>query len=165
MMSNEYEIVANYMTDSVPVNLKALCAELGIEYQEVELDSGISGEIERVDGEHFRINVNKNDHINRQRFTLAHEIGHYIYHRDLIGDGLDDNKAYRSTNEGRYSNCNVKDHHEVQANSFAASLLMPKDAVLQHQNKTVSELASLFQVSQAAMRVRLSVLGLTAREF
>lgn len=164
-MMNEYEIVANYMTGSVPVNLKSLCSELGIEYQEVALDDDISGEIERIDNDFFKINVNKKDHINRKRFTLAHEIAHYIYHRELIGEGLDDNKAYRSTDKGRYHNCKVKEHHEIQANSFAASLLMPKDAVIQHKNKSIHDLADLFQVSQAAMRVRLNVLGIPVKEF
>lgn len=52
--------------------------------------------LERV-GDTFLITVAANDPLTRQRFTLAHELGHYMLHRTLIGDGLDDDRAYRST--------------------------------------------------------------------
>ncbi len=84
-----------------PVNVEAIIIGLGVELdKKAELKNGISGEIALLPGERYRISANKADHYFRQRFTLAHELGHYLYHRHLIGDGVDDDKLYRSTEIG-----------------------------------------------------------------
>lgn len=70
--------------------------KLGVQYRKANLAKGISGMLERV-GDTFLITVAANDPLTRQRFTLAYELGHYMLHRKLIGDGLDDDRAYRST--------------------------------------------------------------------
>ena len=48
------------------------------------------------DGDGYRIVVNSGHNRVRRRFTAAHELGHYVYHRDLIGDGIYDDAAYRT---------------------------------------------------------------------
>ncbi|TOF32972.1 hypothetical protein CGJ25_00610 [Vibrio parahaemolyticus] len=159
---SSFETVLDYMKADMPVDLHRLCDELGIRLSYVEMDDEISGEIEsRKDGT-FAINVNKNHHPNRQRFTIAHEIGHFIHHRSLIGDGVDDNKAYRSVNSGKYFNRSITSGHEREANTFAASLLMPKELVhnLRKQGMSIESMACHFGVSKAAMSYRLQGLGL-----
>ena len=163
-LKSSFETVLDYMKATMPVNLGKLCDDLGIELSYVTMDDDISGEIEcRRDGS-FAINVNKNHHPNRQRFTIAHELGHFIHHRSLIGDGVDDNKAYRSVNQGKYFNQNITLGHERQANTFAASLLMPKEIVAQckQDRMSIREMAEYFKVSQTAMSYRLQGLGIIA---
>lgn len=59
------------------------------------------------------IYVNKGHHVNRRRFTTAHEIAHFILHQDFIGDGIADDGLYRS----KLSNA-----MEAQANKLAADI-------------------------------------------
>ena len=107
----------------------------------------------------IKISVSNKDSYERKRFTAAHELGHFIYHRSLIGDGLDDNIAYRSTNFGNFYNTNIKKHHETQANKFAAALLMPEDEVFDDYSKlgNIEEVAKKWKVSSLAMKIRLGV--------
>ncbi|MPZ39896.1 MAG: ImmA/IrrE family metallo-endopeptidase [Rhizobiales bacterium] len=147
---------------SPPVNVEAIIRGLGIELnKKAELDAGIAGEIARLDSGKYRISANKDDHYFRQRFTLAHELAHFVFHRDLIGDGVDDDKLYRSTEGGNFYNTKIKKQHETEANRFAAVILMPKDLVIAafERQPDVKALAKDFQVSPAAMEIRLRGLG------
>lgn len=97
----------------------------------------------------YAIYVNKAHHVNRRRFTTAHEIGHFILHEDQIGDGIVDDGLYRS----RLTNV-----MEAQANKMAADILMPRHLLNEHIARgvtSVETLAKLFQVSQSAMSIRV----------
>lgn len=87
----------------------------------------------------------------RQRFTVAHEIGHFV-----LGHGA----AYRDPAANFATNAAPT---EAAANRFAAALLMPSEvveAVIKEQaNPTLESLAALFGVSTVAMRYRLINLG------
>lgn len=159
--SEELRII-NEAIDNAPVDLKGLANSLGVEVRHVYLDDDISGMIEHKN-ERYVISVNALDACYRQRFTIAHELGHFMNHRHLMQDGIDDNRAYRSTSSGRYHNTEIGPAEETQANRFAAALLMPAKAVRRAYNeglKDVNELARKFQVSKQAMRIRLESLGL-----
>ena len=160
---SSFETVLDYMQADMPVNLDKLCDDLGIELSYVAMDDDISDEIESRKNGRFAINVNKDHHPNRQRFTIAHELGHFIHHRSLIGDGINDNKLYRSTNQGKYFNQNITLGHEKEANTFAASLLMPREVVIECRRKgmSIKEMADYFRVSQAAMSYRLQGFGIS----
>src|SRR5690606_19313811 len=136
---------------------------MGLELdKKADLDPDIAGQIEPTPSGTYRISVNKNDHYFRQRFTMAHELGHYLYHRDLIDGGVDDTKAYRSTDIGRFYNARIMPYHETEANKFAAVFLMPQDAIERLLDQGVDdakELAKRFMVSRSAMRIRLEGLG------
>jgi len=146
----------------VPVDVEGLPAKLGIVYEKDLLDPNLSGMLERI-GDTFRITVEDSDSITRRRFTLAHELGHYMLHRDLIGEGLDDNRAYRSEKGSRFYNKLIRRREETEANRFAANLLMPRDSVRRewhNRNKdpnAIPEMAELFGVSKQAMAIRLGV--------
>ncbi|TXJ56223.1 ImmA/IrrE family metallo-endopeptidase [Brachyspira aalborgi] len=132
---------------SCPVRITAITEEYGIDVYNSSMSSNISGAIIK-EGDKYVIYVNDKHPKNRQRFTIAHEIAHYILHKEKIGDNLTDNAMYRS----KLSNV-----FERQANILASEILMPVNFVMQfiEENKSVSEMASLFKVSEGAMRIRL----------
>lgn len=161
-MATALDKVREAMT-SAPVNVEALIESFGIDLvRQAQLDPAISGEIACLEPGQYRISANKLDHYFRRRFTMAHELGHFLYHRDLIGSGVDDDRAYRSTDRGTFFNKNITPAHEAQANRFAANLLMPAELVTEYfrENNDVSALATKFQVSKEVMRIRLEGLGL-----
>ena len=155
-MLSKYDVIQKKYA-SIPVDVVAVAKELGLRVWEVDIQSpnNFSGKISKSkeDGgkSGYAIYVNSNHSEARQRFTIAHEIGHYVLHNDLIGDGVQDDALYRS---GLPSNI------ETEANRFAANLLMPMEevnkAILKH-GFYVEQLADLFQVSQAAMAIRLGL--------
>lgn len=141
-----------------PVDVEAVAASLGIPVNYAILDKEISGQIQSEPGGQYRIVVNEADSRSRQRFTIAHELGHYLYHRSLIGDGVDDDRAYRSTAAGKYHNTKIGRRHETEANRFAANLLMPNHLIRALKSSGVrsdEDLARSLGVSVPAMRVRL----------
>jgi Zn-dependent peptidase ImmA (M78 family) len=146
------EIVAQFL-DAAPVPVESIAIGLGIRIENAVLGE-ISGKIER-DDYGYKITINSADPYVRQRFTLAHEIGHYILHRDLIGDGIVDDAMYRSK---------LDSYLETQANQYAAFVLMPpalfKNFAGELQNNPV-DLAKIFNVSRQAAEFRLKNLGLT----
>src|SRR5690349_7799213 len=93
------EIVSRYAQDA-PVDVNALARDLGLDVSIDVMGPDIAGKIVRDRSDKspagYSIYINGHDSHRRQRFTLAHEIGHYILHRDLIGDGLIDSALYRS---------------------------------------------------------------------
>ena len=140
-----------------PVDVEGVANSLGLTVHYAWLDDGISGELVRLPSGDYQINVHADDPSTRQRFTIAHEIGHYVYHRDLIDKGIDDNRAYRSTGEGRFHNRNIGPAQETQANRFAATLLMPNDMVadLRAAGFDRRGMAEKLGVSEHAMAIRL----------
>lgn len=144
-----------------PVDLDDLCLRLGIELVKQPMESHVSGMLEPLPNSKYRITVNDTMSEGRQRFTIAHELGHLALHRHLIGDGLDD-RAMRSSKPGCYDNTHITKYEETEANKFAASLLLPKDAVLKKAaelgRNNLSDLAKYFKVSEEAMQIRLNTL-------
>jgi len=145
----------------IPVDVWRIPGKLGIEAKKVLLPKGISGMLERK-ASGFLISVEERDPETRQRFTLAHELGHYVFHSYLlkVGEGIDDDRIYRSTEAGKYHNTQIGQDEEVEANRFAASLLMPMEAI-RHYEKVLGDdvpaMAKLFQVSQQTMKIRLGL--------
>ncbi|MDB2552227.1 MAG: ImmA/IrrE family metallo-endopeptidase [Paracoccus sp. (in: a-proteobacteria)] len=145
-----------------PVNIEAVIRGLGIELdKKAVLHDQISGQIERIE-DGFRISANRADNYFRQRFTMAHELAHFLLHRDRIGAGLDDDRAYRSTEVGAYYNTEISSREEAEANRLAATILMPAALVRREceYSASVDALAKRFQVSRQAMDIRLSTLGI-----
>lgn len=141
---------------ATPVDLERLASDLGIRVNSTYLPNGISGELVK-DGDNYTININASDPPTRQRFTLAHEIGHFVYHRDLVGNGIDDDRAYRSTDRGRYFNTLIGPKQETEANKFAANVIMPWNLIeeMQQEGLSRSEMARRLRVSEQALAIRL----------
>ena len=163
IMDNKIQLKTNLdilseFSASHPVDVEGAANAIGVRVVYDDLGAGISGKIQRDERGGYYIVANKTEPKVRQRFTIAHELGHYIYHRSLIGDGIQDTPAYRAPDETVYDSTPLERLHEIQANRFAANLLMPRPLVRQAERENpgigVAELARLFNVSEDAMRIR-----------
>lgn len=160
----DLDVVRRFAQDT-PVNLPALISQLGIDYIVSPLESGVSGAIE-YEPNGFRIFVNSNESQQRQRFTAAHELGHYLLHRDLLrAEGKLNRHSDRLFGDNAQLNpvAPFSPQHEIQANKYAAQILMPKSAIestYNHGSDNFAELAKTFSVSPLAMKIRLNNLGL-----
>lgn len=150
--AEQQEIIKKYH-DSFPVLVGNIAKELGIIVKMATLPATISGEIKEEHGKYV-IRVNRHDVKERQRFTLAHEIAHFLLHKDRIGDGITDDVLYRSK---------LSDFMEIQANRLAADILMPWDLIqpklseyakLKLEEK-FEKIASDAKVSPTAIKIRL----------
>jgi Zn-dependent peptidase ImmA (M78 family) len=159
-----YEIIQRYSRQA-PVDIEGFARELGVKIIKADMEDAISGEIIKSDDGDYVIRVNANHPATRQRFTIAHELGHYILHKNLLGKGVNDNKAYRTTQQSKFFNPNIGSYQETEANRFAASLLMPGDLVISEMAKdfSVEQLAEKFKVSKLAMEIRVDVLNRSTR--
>jgi len=131
-------------------------------------DDGVSGVLIR-EPERTMIIVNAANAPVRQRFTIAHEIGHFKLHQGAV---YLDGRARVNFRDGLSSM--ATDREEIGANAFAAALLMPapwvrwafESTVLNATINSEDELAELlgarFGVSRQAMLIRLTNLGLVA---
>lgn len=141
--------------NNIPIRIGDLAKSFGIDVKISTLDVGISGMIHPDKGG-YKIVINKHEPEYRRRFTLAHELAHFILHRDLIGSGISDNVLYRSQ---------LSDAREAEANRLASDILMPVDKVNELRSEllvskladAVSLLAHRFKVSEEAMRIRLGM--------
>jgi Zn-dependent peptidase ImmA (M78 family) len=146
----------------IPVDVSAVASRLGANVVFEDLDDDVSGFLLREKSV-ITIAINKEHHVNRQRFTLAHECGHLFLHADK-GDRLWLDKTYffrdGSSSQGdRFA--------EIEANQFAAGLLMPEELIRfsiaraeRISDVDVVRLAMQFQVSERAMIFRLISLDL-----
>jgi Zn-dependent peptidase ImmA (M78 family) len=145
-----------------PVPVADLAALAGAEVQYEPFDGELSGMIMRREGRAL-IGINTKDSLGRQRFSLAHELDHLLLHRSESFH-LDSKHPIRFR-DARSST--GEDVDEVEANQFAAELLMPEGFLARDVQEVAGEeaevatqrLAERYQVSDQAMSIRLSVLG------
>lgn len=146
-----------------PIPVEQVAKSLGIKIELADLGEDCSGVLVR-NGNRAVIGVNWGHHPNRQRFSIAHEIGHFVLHE---GQTYID-KGYRVQFRDLESGSGTKGE-EMDANAFAAALLMPaewvKDAFYQQpfeltEDDVLQMLAQKFQVSTQAMSYRLMSLQL-----
>lgn len=135
----------------VPVDLDYISEKIGIEVKRGQLGDDVSGTIYIMGEGKAAVALNSTNTPKRQRFTLAHEIGHFIMHK---GRGIHvDTEQMLFRREGA-----VSDPRETAANQFAACLLMPRtllDKELDGDELDIDKLAQKFNVSSQAMSYRL----------
>lgn len=152
-------LLANDMY-KVPVNVIKIANGNKIKVYEGDLERNISGAIRYNKKEdRFEILVNKNDVTSRQRFTIAHELGHYFLHKDFLKDEEMhvDTILYRADSEKDEED----KRREKEVDYFAGALLMNRTLLEKlRSEKTITELAEIFNVSVSAMTVRLDIIGL-----
>lgn len=137
----------------IPVDPIHIAQSLGVNVYRAELDPGIAGLLVKKAGRDPAIYLNRSDSPNRQRFTCAHELGHFI--RRATSDG--DSWEYIDKRDDLSSS--GTDPEERFANGFAAQLLMPEHEVRSYaKNLSAPALASQFGVSLEAMKYRLETL-------
>ena len=154
-MSTAQQILDRYWDGKLPIDVKSLAKAMGATIVAKPMAEE-SGSVEMQGGTPV-IHFSSTESVVRQRFTIAHEIGHIaLGHLDGAKKKFRDPAAHFSTG--------TSDPEEREANRFAAQLLMPRRIVeyaLNEKNiRTVEGLASAFAVSQVAMKWRLVNLGL-----
>ena len=144
------EVLENYWDGTVPVDPIAIARRMGVESYYGDLGGNVSGKLEMRDGK-ATIFVD-DDYPRRARFTVAHELGHYVDHRH----DLDADVTRTDLRDG------TSNPEEFGVNEFAGALLMPEDEFRRDVQTGWGDraLAHLYQVSPAAVRVRKQTLGL-----
>lgn len=155
-LSREHKEILEKHMQECPVKVGQIAKDLGVKIKVSGMRMGISGQIKREEDGHV-IRVNRYEARRRQRFTIAHELAHFLLHKSLIDsspDGITDNILYRS---------GAPENTEYEANRLAAEIVMPTlqiEKMLQGYSKkitdeTIEDFAEHFQVSKAAMEIRL----------
>jgi len=161
-----FDVLTSLDAYEVPVPLELVAHRLGFAVKKVPLGDEISGVLVVADGK-GHIGVNSEQAPVRQRFTIAHEIGHFLLHREDSVLFID--KTYVAFRDSE--SAKGEDRAEIQANQFAAALLMP-GALLQRElndqlvdlaaTDIIDKMAGRFGVSVQSMTFRLDNLGLMA---
>lgn len=147
-----------------PVRVELIARRIGATVHYEPFDGDISGMVYR-NKDRVIIGVNSLHHPNRQRFTIAHEIGHVLLHK---GTEVYIDRTYRVNMRNNVSSQAI-DKDEIEANRFAASLLMPEHMLVQDlkdveidfaSEDDLADLAAKYEVSLQAMTIRLSNLEL-----
>ncbi|MFN3699253.1 MAG: ImmA/IrrE family metallo-endopeptidase [Dictyoglomus sp.] len=128
-----------------PIKPDIIAYGLGLELRLLNLSSQISGILYKRNNKHVII-INKNDAITRQRFTLAHEIGHFLLHTP---------KEAIYSDYPKFQNLQI----EREANIFAASLLIPDFILEEYLNYSVEKISQIFFVSKKVAEIRLKNLN------
>lgn len=148
-----------------PVNVNKVAVALGLIVKTEDLKASddkdwLSGALIMQNGRGVIV-VNNRDNRKRRRFTVGHEIGHYILHNRH-------NEAYLDKDEPTlFYRSERTNPQEKEANVFAAGLLMPQILIDQYVGGRdpwvieglIPELAKVFDVSDVAMTYRLTNLG------
>ncbi len=141
----------------VPVKLGPLARSLGVQVRLATLPRNISGQLGREDGG-FVIRINRHEAKGRQRFTLAHQLAHFLLHRDRIVDGepWEENVLLRS---------DQPTHVENEANRLAFDLVIPPAGLARIRagysiltTQAIEELAFRFGLTKVVMEDRLEML-------
>jgi len=174
---NAKDLLHQFDLFKAPVDLIKLCNEMEIPVNvSTTLEKLYSGDISVDSKGQVNIWVNAMGNNNRQRFTLAHEIGHLI--NDIIPH-IENHQAKKfedpATNFQRSGTPSIE---EYRANTFAADLLMPEELIIKEGKKIINflknkfetetinqdifieKMSEKFSVSKQAMDIKLKVLGL-----
>lgn len=143
----------NHWDDTFPVDPIVIAQRMGVTPYLSSLGD-TSGLIVRPANEPAKIYINRFESKARQRFTCAHEIGHYVERTR----NEDNSYTFRDRRSGK-----ADTPHEWYADFFAANLLMPQavfEELVEVHGATCSELVDYFGVSISAVRTRARLLGL-----
>lgn len=158
------QLLESYGVQHPPIDLESLAKAENITVVFQELEDEISGMLV-MNGNETVIGINVKHHPNRQRFTLAHELAHFYLHElnpTVFVDGM--MVHFQSEIAER-----PPAPEEVEANAFAATLLMPADFLARDlqdrpidafDEVAVRQIAQKYKVSPQALTIRLMELGL-----
>ncbi len=156
------EVIKQFGAISLPVPVLRLAKFLGAEVRSSPLDMELSGMIFIKSGKPI-IGVNTLHHAHRQRFTVGHEIGHLVMHRGLIEQEVHVDKSFPVLMRDA-SSATGAHKIEIQANQFAAEILMPENhlrELLEAQPFDIDDegpldlWAAKFRVSRQALEYRI----------
>ncbi|SFD88084.1 ImmA/IrrE family metallo-endopeptidase [Blastococcus tunisiensis] len=138
----------------LPVDPVQIARDMGVEVFSAELGNDVFGLIYGTPGG-AEIYIDRDQPPNRYRFSVAHELGHYVEHSERPGPAAEMDYVDRRSDEDRGS------PEEVYANQFAGALLMPEKELRAERARGLNDvqLARLFGVSLSALQYRLQLLG------
>lgn len=149
--------IDDYLSE-YPVKLGEIAKRLGVKVLLSTLPRGTSGQFGQENGD-FVIRINRHEAKHRQRFTLAHELAHFLLHRDRIvaEGGWSENVLLRAPNQPI--------RIEYVANRLASDLVIPSDQRAKPTadytgpmtSEVIDDLARRFVVSTAAMEIKLQM--------
>lgn len=146
--------------NAAPVDVEALANSLGIEVKKTSSADDISGFLLRREGVHPVIGINILHHPNRQRFTIGHELGHYVLNHK--GELHVDRNMVRLLRDATSSTGEIPE--EIEANRFAAELLMPAEFLERDfEDLEGTDFLDDRRMLQLAKRYRVSVQAMTRR--
>ncbi len=149
------ERISRLFRSSAPVNITGLARALGLAVRQADLGPEIAGEIfpdlYRGGFSGYTIRVNSSDSQRQKRLTVAHEVAHFLRHRDRIRNRLVDDRMYRSRLEST---------REREAEELAFDLLMPRALIGEFRSSGINDpvqLAERFNVPLYVMKRRLRI--------
>ncbi len=144
------------MYEPEDIDLELIAYSLGAELKKEPLDN-CEGNIIGTESKAI-ITLNESAHPKKQRFSLGHELGHWVNDRGK-------NLTYRcNANDMRQRSARKNDYKqnkEVRANQFSAELIMPSFIVQPHIEDrdinlgTVDFVSNLFNASRTSAAIRL----------
>lgn len=140
-----------------PVPVEKIAEFLGAIVKHSPFEGELAGMLVRGEGQ-VLIGVNSLHHPNRKRFTIAHECGHLLLHE---GESYID-KSFRVNMRDDVSSKAIN-RDEIEANKFAAELLMPYEMVLADLRSNEFDLESEEAVGKLAKKYGVSVQAMTHR--
>lgn len=152
-------ILKEHKIKKAPVPVDVIAAALGarVRYSPFDGDGELAGMLVRSERQ-IIIGVNSLHHPNRQRFTIAHECGHLLFHK---GDVHID-RSFRINKRDSVSSQAV-DPDEIEANRFAAELLIPYDLIMADLLKHNIDMENEEEIKQLARKYEVSVQAMTFR--
>lgn len=157
------ELISEFNISEPPTPIENITQDLNLIIKYSLLDDEISGMIYTKNGRAI-IGINSSHHPNRQRFTLAHECGHYILHNDILMGFVHVDKKYPALLRSSQSAQGINPI-EIEANQFAAELLVPEKILINElpsssfdleNDDLVASIAKRFKVSTQMMSYRLA---------
>ncbi|HUC79397.1 MAG TPA: ImmA/IrrE family metallo-endopeptidase [Flavisolibacter sp.] len=159
------KLLDDLKVDKLPIPINKIAESRGLSIKPYDLGADVSGVLV-IEGGRGTIGINPTESAVRQRFTIAHELGHFELHND--GDELFVDKGFKVLfRDQNSSKGEIK--KEQEANAFAAALLMPEKLIREEVQKhsfdltdedSMKKLAKAFNVSVPAMTFRISNLRL-----
>lgn len=159
------KVLSEAKVHAPPVKLSGLLLQQGVSLTSAPAEDHLSGFVLKKSGSKPVIGFNSELPPVRQRFVIAHELGHLLLHNK---NGLHVDRSPAKHDGG--VNADGLDEDEVEANRFAAEILMPEPWIREEvkmighpavdDDPLIGLLAKKYMVSLQAMTIRLTSLGL-----
>lgn len=155
------EILNEFGITIPPVQVEEIIESYGIKLEKIDAKENFDGQLIP---EKRLIRINKSSPKNRQRFTMAHELGHWVlYHKSRLFEvneepALETFNGFSISLESNFSN----KQREVEANYFTSELLIPLnwlEADWKKHKQDVKKLIEIYQVSEQALWNKITELG------
>lgn len=134
------EFASQYRTDpELPVDAEMIASKLNLDIipehnlmSEYNIDAYLAEDLTAIVVDYDFYTEDR--YQNRIRFSIAHELGHYVLHKDIISPSFTGGRIISNTGKKEYS------QFEWQANEFAGRLLVPYDDLIRETEKIYKEL-------------------------